>query len=56
MNKHNAAQYLPLVIALSEGKEIEANRGYEGNPIWEPVSEDGEVLFTCAPHLYRVKE
>ncbi len=55
MNKQNAAQYLPMVAALAEGRTIQANRGTRGDPHWVALDEnDGEVRFSCEPDLYRV--
>lgn len=48
MNKNNAAQYLPLVQALADGRVIRArNSGY-------PV-EMGEVNFSLPPECYDIK-
>jgi hypothetical protein len=56
MNKRTAAQYLPLVAALAEGRTIQANRGTPGEPHWVSLDEnDGEVRFSCEPDLYRVE-
>ena len=58
MNRKNAHLYLPLVRALSFGMTIQANRSPDpaGDPQWVDLDEnEGEVLFTCAPELYRVK-
>lgn len=56
MNRHNAYAYLPLVAALAASKTIQAYRGQPGGSIaWEDFGPDDEVLFTCPPHLYRVK-
>lgn len=56
MNRHNAHLYLPLVAALANGHTIQANRkgsGSEDN--WVSLdADDGEVKFTCEPHLYRI--
>ena len=51
MNKNNAAQYIPLVQALADGKEIEV-RSADG--MWDTVRH-GEVVFSLDPERYRVK-
>lgn len=52
MNKDNAAQYLPLVRALAEGKVIQVKSGHGDAPLWK----DLEVCnFNVAPDLYRIK-
>ncbi len=53
MNRENAHLYAPLVQALAAGQTIQANRGTVDEPCWEDLPES--VLFTCDPHLYRVK-
>ena len=53
MNRDNAHLYAPLVQALAAGQTIQANRGTVEEPRWEDLPE--WVLFTCEPHLYRVK-
>ena len=56
MNKHTAAQYLPLVAALAEGRTLQANRGNRSDPHWVSLDEnDGEVRFSCEPDLYRIE-
>lgn len=54
MNRDNAHLYAPLVQALAAGQTIQANRGTVDQPRWEDLPES--VLFTCEPHLYRVKD
>ena len=49
MDMHNAARYLPLVKALSEGKTIERDIG----GTW--VATSGVLNFTNPPERYRVK-
>lgn len=49
MNKDNAAAYLPLVQALSEGKVIES---LAGDTNWETLT---EVNFNMAPNRYRIR-
>lgn len=48
MNKNNAAQYLPLVQALAEGKTLEYNSllGWENRKDFD---------FTASPECYRIK-
>jgi hypothetical protein len=49
MNKHNAAQFLPLVQALADGKTIQLLHTVRG---WE----DGENIdFSLPPESYRIK-
>lgn len=50
MNKDNAAQYLPLVQALAEGKviQIQDNDGFWYDSGYEP-------LFNLARDRYRIK-
>lgn len=52
MNKDNAAQFLPLVQKLAEGKAIQFNQGTADNPQWMD-SED--IFFAGNPEYYRVK-
>ena len=55
MNKTNAHLYLPLVRDLAAGLAIQVNRGTVDAPMWVYLdADDGEVAFTCPPHLYRV--
>lgn len=52
MNKNNAAQYLPLIQALSEGKVIQCKQeGFNGR--WLDME---QPVFNCAPEFYRVKQ
>ena len=51
MNKNNAAQYLPLIQALSEGKVIQCKQ-VESNGIWLDMA---QPIFNSAPENYRVK-
>lgn len=49
MNKDNAAQYLPLVKALAEGKTIE----FQASPgRWTTIAKPD---FSCTPEYYRIK-
>ena len=48
MNAHNAAQYLPLVQAMADGKKLEINLG---NNEWIST---GEITFSNAPSNYRI--
>ncbi|MDA3854226.1 MAG: hypothetical protein PF444_08305 [Bacteroidales bacterium] len=50
MNKDNAAQYLPLVQALTDGKDIQYR--HNGEVEWETIS---ETDFVGKPENYRVK-
>lgn len=50
MNKENAALYLPLVQALSEGKVIQ-NKLSDGQ--WDDMG--GEIIFCDPSERYRVK-
>lgn len=50
MNKNNAAQYLPLIRALAEGKEIEV-RGRNGQG-WAAAN---KLNFSGPPSDYRIK-
>lgn len=54
MNKDNARDYLPLVQALAEGKEIQ-ERVYPpaGEPVWSCVGVT--CNFTRPPSCYRIK-
>ena len=52
MNKDNAAQFLPLVQALAEGKTIQVNQGTADNPQWEDFA---NPFFNGNPDDYRVK-
>ncbi len=49
MNKENAAQFLPIVQALSEGKEIEF---YTLKSVWE---DRNDLAFNEDPTRYRIK-
>lgn len=54
MNRTNAHSYAPLVIALGDGKTIQAHRlQADGSFAWEDL--DDEVMFTCPADAYRVK-
>jgi len=50
MNKNNAAQFLPLVQALAEGKTIQ----YNDNGTWCDMHGDS-IAFGNLPGHYRVK-
>ena len=50
MNKHNAAQYLPLVQALADGKEVQR---IMGNGSWNNL---GDYDFQRPPDYYRIVE
>jgi hypothetical protein len=50
MNKENAAQFLPLVQALAEGKTIQ----YNDNGTWRDTHGDF-VAFGNLPEHYRIK-
>lgn len=52
MNKDNAAQFLPLVQALAEGKTIQFNNGTFNEWDWHDVN---DPFFTDDPEKYRVK-
>jgi len=52
MTKDNAAQFLPLVQALAEGKTIQFNSGTSDNPQWGDVE---DLYFDGNPDDYRVK-
>jgi hypothetical protein len=54
MNKDNAAQFLPLVQALAEGKTIQINDGTSDSPKWVDFGFD-DILFGINPEYYRVK-
>jgi hypothetical protein len=49
MNKDNAKDFLPLVAALAEGKEVEHLRG---DGVWCILS---EYSFDGKPERYRIK-
>jgi hypothetical protein len=49
MNKDNAKDFLPLVAALAEGKEVEHLRG---DGVWRILS---EYSFNGKPERYRIK-
>lgn len=51
MNKNDAAQYLPLVQALANGKEIQIS-GCAGWDYWEDIA---EVSFNRPASEYRIK-
>lgn len=52
MNRTNAAQYLPFVQALADGKELQIllNDGE-----WSNIGHYAEVCFTEPPEAYRIK-
>lgn len=50
MNKHNAKDYLPLVQALAEGKEIQHRSSVSGT--WGDVV---QTSFSDEPSCYRIK-
>ena len=49
MNKENAAQFLPLVQAMAEGKTIQF---LNGGTSW---IEKDEIMFNLDPASYRIK-
>lgn len=49
MNKDNAKDYLPFIIALSEGKDIQHNTF---GSAWDTLE---ELSFNTPAHLYRIK-
>jgi hypothetical protein len=49
MNKNNAAQFLPLVQALADGKTIQLLHTVRG---WEDAE---NIDFSCPPESYRIK-
>lgn len=48
MNKNDAAQYLPLVQALADGKTLQSNV----SGTWDDID---EPLFQNSPTTYRIK-
>lgn len=54
MNSQNAAQYLPLVKALAEGKTIQMNAGNKNSPDWDDLH-GGSIIFGDEPSFYRIK-
>ena len=52
MNKDNAKDYLPLVQALAEGRQVQINVGSIENPDWidRPTFD-----FSAQPRQYRIK-
>lgn len=52
MNKKNAADYLPLVQALAEGKTIQCG---DDNCGWSDIKDFEECAFSHPPHNYRIK-
>lgn len=50
MNKENAAQYLPLVKALAEGKQLQINPYGEQ---W--IDTNSNIDFVHSPSFYRIK-
>ena len=52
MNKDNAKDYLPLIQALAEGKQLQLWDGVE-RPVWTDCS--GEISFMAESSFYRVK-
>ena len=52
MNKNNAAQFLPLVQALADGKTIQYNAGGTDSPDWGDVT---MIYSNLDPLSYRVK-
>lgn len=51
MNAQNAAQFLPLVQALADGKTIQLH----GNRGWEDVEPPGNIGFNFPIEDYRIK-
>ena len=51
MNAQNAAQFLPLVQALADGKTIQLN-GHRG---WEDVKPPDNIGFNFPVEKYRIK-
>ncbi len=49
MNKDNAKDYLPFIIALSEGKEVQWSCNLD---TWKTVP---EISFSAPPSYYRIK-
>ena len=52
MNKDNAAQFIPLVQALADGKTIQIDTGAEQSPYWVDIV---YVTFDSDPEKYRIK-
>jgi len=55
MTKHNAHEFLPLLQALVDGKNLQFKSGVFGNSHWEDVGETQEIGFYDAPEYYRIK-
>jgi hypothetical protein len=52
MTKENAAQFLPLVQALADGKTVEFNDGTDVIPKWGIVT---DPTFAASVEYYRIK-
>jgi len=55
MNKDNAHLFLPIVQALSEGKQIQYQNGSDKKPCWDDFDEDEEISFHDDVKEYRIK-
>jgi hypothetical protein len=51
MNKRNALQFIPLIQALADGKEIQ----YNNNGEWKDFSDPTSVAFGNEIEHYRIK-
>jgi hypothetical protein len=54
MNKENAHEFLPLVQALVDGKNLQY-REYNDTLYWEDFEKDEEISFCDDPKYYRIK-
>lgn len=50
MNKQNAAQYLPLIQALIDGKQIQVK--FDNCDAWDSID---DFSFNYSPECYRIK-
>ena len=52
MNANNAAQFLPLVQALADGKTIQVDVGPTGKVVWRDIA---DPVFNAIASEYRIK-
>ena len=55
MNKGNAHLFLPIVQALTDGKQLQYRDGCKDNPYWVDFEDDDQIGFHTDPEDYRIK-
>lgn len=55
MNQENAHEYLPLIQAFADGKNLQFQTNKFGNSYWRDFGETEEIGFYDGPEYYRIK-